>query len=176
MGKSILSAMSPPNNHPAAIKPAIKKGAVNAPQTYIVVGTLPAATTQMVPVQAIAQPIQSQVPFVTVPQNAVLTAQPISCTVSNGNRTITYTQMPRHPQQIVTQSCFTTPMNSPQMLPMGSPQAAQSPPQVPTPEMSQAQHDFHVNSPPGPTSPPQPSATTLVNPAQNNIYQLSNVH
>ena len=155
----MYTAMSPPSNPPAAIKPANKKPvatAVNAPQTYIVVGTLP--TTQVVPVQ-----------------NAVLTTQPITCTIPSANQTLTYTQMPRQ-SQIVTHNCYTTPVISPQMLPMGSPQVAQSPPQVMSPEMLQAHHDFSVNSPPGPNSPPKPSATTFVNPQQNNVYQqFSNV-
>ena len=160
------NAMSP--NSQQTIKLAIKKPpSPPTPQTYIVLHTLPATTTQMVTMPGIAQPVQSQVPVVTIPQNTMLAAQPVNCTMSNGSQTLTYTQMPQ-------QSSYTSPVNSPQMAQVRSPQMAQSPPQVHSPEMSQANHDFTLGSQVAQTSSPQLAGTACVNPQPTNTYQLSN--
>ena len=168
------NAMSP--NSQQTIKPAIKKPSSPAtPQTYIVLHALPATTTQMVTMPGIAQPVQSQVPVVTIPQNTMLAAQPVNCTMPNGSQTLTYTQMPQ-------QSSYTSPVNSPQMVQVRSPQMAQvrspqmaqSPPQVHSPDMSQANHDFTLGSQAAPTRPPQLAGTTCVHPQPTNMYQLSN--
>ena len=160
------NALSP--NSQQTIKPAVKKPPSPAtPQTYIVVHTLPATTTQMVTMPGITQPAQSQVPIVTIPQNTVLATQPVNCTIPSGSQTLTYTQIPQ-------QSCHTSTVNSPQMTQVRSPQMAQSPPQVHSPEMSQANHDFTLGSQVGPISPPQLAGTTCINGQPANMYQLSN--
>ena len=144
--------------------------------------TLPVTTTQMVQMQAISQPVQSQImaPVVTLPQNTVLAKQPINCTIPGVNQPLTYAitqkgnqvpvmaQMPQVPQQIMSQSCYTSPLNSPQMLPMGSPRIAHSPPKVRSPEMAQANHDFTSTSQ-KPVANSPPSAATYVIQCEPNV-------
>ena len=106
--------------------------AVNGNAPVVFVQALP-ATTQMVPIQAVPAPMNSQTMMVTTNASICSGSSPLAKTAMQNSGAPGMVQ--------ATQALYTSPLNSPQMLPMRSPQVAQSPPHVHSPQMAQACHD-----------------------------------